>query len=330
MQLITPEEIIALAYSPDDPLDPRHIRLTRIEAAQLRYIRPTFGESMYHSMQMGHCDPFVSDYLKPALAHFIRHELIVELAVRASDHGVVRPSGEESRQTTASTRSDNATRNDTATQELLRSVSSKKQTADTTNRTTTDKTSATTDSEENSMRSGKDQRTITATDTDRTTSSGGSTEQTDDALSILLVEQESSENRTLSKNNKDDTIITQEDAKSVSRADTTDGTQEMTGSGSGTVTQTDEQTDQTNRESTQTSTGNSENSGTGNTTRTIRQAATIEEWQLLSRQALRDAHIFLRYAVEYVETHRDQFPEYAPMSGPGSCNARRCIGGIIL
>ena len=330
MQLIIPDEVLSLAFSPDDPIDPAHVRSARIEAAQLRYIRPAFGDSMYHNMEMERYDPFVSQYIKPALAHYVRYELIAELAVRASDRGVVRPSSEESRQNTTATKSDTTSRTDSSTSEQLRMTTGEKKSAGTTGRKTTDKSTLGVVSDDVFMREGSDQRTVSVTDTNRTTQLVTSSEQNDTTASMTVLEKNVTDQLNGTKSTRDDTIAKQEDARNINRTDTKSGTVDVTGTDSSTVTDTGEQNDMTTTSGTASSTGKSENSGSGTVTRSTLRAATAEEWQLLSRQALRDARTFLRYAVEYVESHRGEFPDYAPASGLGSSSARRCIGGIIL
>lgn len=330
MQLIQPEEVLGYAFSPDDPIAPSHVRPSRIEAAQLRYIRPAFGNAMYRNMQMERYDDFVSGYIKPALAHYVRYEMIGELAVRASDHGVVRPSSEESVQTTSATKNDKTDRTDAIRAELNRLTASEKSTSGTTGRKTVSQSTDTETSDETNLRQGKDQRTVTVTDSDRTTSQDTVSEQIDASISVTVTEKNGTNQSTVNKKTLDDTIVSQEDAKNVSRTDTSKGTQEVTGTDSGTAADSSELNDVTTKDVTVAETARSENTGTGSTTRTTLKAATAEEWQLLSRQALRDARTFLRYAVEYVEAHRTDFPEYDPASGLGASAARRCIGGIIL
>lgn len=332
MQLINSDEVLGLAFTPDDPIDPACVREARIEAAQLRYIRPTFGDAMYQSMRMERYDLFVSQYIKPALAHFVRYELIGELAVRAGSRGVVRPSTEESSQTTSATRSDTGNRTESSTQELVRVANGQKTTSGTTGRKTTTRSTDTVASDETVVREGKDQRTVTVADTSRTTVQNSTSEQTETAAptSITLLEKNGTDQVSATKNTQDDTASNQEEARNTTRTDTTDGTQEVAGTESSTATNADEQNDLTTRKATVGTTGTTENSGHGDTTRTTLRAATSEEWQLLSRQALRDARTFLRYAVEYVEANRELFPDYAPTSGLGSAASRRCIGGIIL
>ena len=330
MQLIQPEEVLGLAFSPDDQIDPVHLRHARIEAAQLRYIRPAFGPAMYHSMRMEKFEPFVSTYIKPALAHYIRYELIGELAVRASDRGVVRPSTEESAQTTTATKNDGQDRTDTVRIELNRLTASEKTTSGTTSRKTTNQSASTQTSDESHLRKGKDQRTVTVTDSDNTTSQGSVTEQVDPSISVTVTEKSATEQSTVNKKTTDDTTVSQEDGTNVSRTESGNGTQEVTGTDTGSAKDSSELSDVTTRNVTTATTGRSENTGTRSTTRTTLRAATPQEWQLLSRQALRDARTFLRYAVEYVEAHREEFPDYAPASGLGASTPRRCIGGIIL
>lgn len=330
MQLIQPEEVLGYAFSPDDPIAPSHVRPSRIEAAQLRYIRPAFGDAMYRKMLLERYDEFVSGYIKPALAHYVRYELIGELAVRASDHGVVRPSSEESVQTTSATKNDKSDRTDATRAELNRLTASEKSTSGTTGRKTTSQSTDTETSDETNLRQGKDQRTVTVTDSDRTTSQDTVSEQIDASISVTVTEKNATNQSTVNKKTLDDTIVSQENAKNVSRTDTSKGTQEVTGTDSGTAADSSELNDVTTKDVTVAATARSENTGMGSTTRTTLKAATAEEWQLLSRQALRDARTFLRYAVEYVEAHREEFPDYDPASGLGASAARRCIGGIIL
>lgn len=330
MQLIIPDEVLSLAFSADDPIEPAHVRPARIEAAQLRYIRPAFGDGMYRSMEQERYDTFVDQYIKPALAHFVRYELIAELAVRAGDSGVVRPSSEESRQSTTATKSDTTNRTDNSTTEQLRMTTGEKKTAGTTSRKTTDKSTLGVVSDDVFLREGSDQRTVSVTDTSRTTQLVTSSEQNDTVASMTILEKNVTDQLNGTKSTRDDTIVKQEDARNINRTDTKSATIDVTGTDSSTVTSTGEQNDMATKSGTVASTGKSENSGTGTTSRSTLRAATAEEWQLLSRQALRDARTFLRYAVEYVEANRSQFPDYAPSSGLGSSSARRCIGGIIL
>lgn len=330
MQLITPEEVLGLAFSADDAIDPAHVRAARIEAAQLRYIRPAFGAEMYRKMILEQYGSFVSGYIKPALAHYVRYEMIGELAVRASDRGVVRPASEERLQTTASTQSGEQKRTDTTKQESSRLQSSEKSTSGTTGRTTTGQSTVKRVSEETSLAEGSDQRTITVTDSEKTTMQSSVTDQTDTSIAMTLTEKKETDQTNGTKETLDTTSHKQEETKQGTRTDTTSDTQEVNGTETGTAKTDLEQTDTAMKTAAVSTTSQNENSGTGTTTRTSLGAATPEEWQLLSRQALRDARTFLRYAVEYVEAHRELFPEYAPASGLGASAARRCIGGIIL
>ena len=330
MQLITPEEVLGLAFSPDDAIEAAHIRAYRIEAAQLRYIRPAFGEAMYRKMILEQYDSFVSGYIRPALAHYVRYELIGELAVRVSDRGAVRPSAEESEQTTSATRSDQQDRTDTSRQELSRMQVADKTASDTTRRTTTSHSSSEQNSDESLLREEKEQRTTVISDTDRTTSESDKTEQSDTELSIIAIEESVVDQSDGTRKTTDDTTASEEEAGASTRSETSESTSEVSGNDTASTKTTSEQNDVTTREVTARSTGQTANNGTGTTMRRTFGAATTGEWQLLARQALRDARTFLRYAVEYVESHRDEFPEYAPLPGFGASCSRRCIGGIVM
>lgn len=330
MQLITPEEILSLAFSPDDRIDPAHIRAARIEAAQLRYIRPAFGSAMYRKMILEQYGSFVSGYIKPALAHFVRYELIGELAVRASDRGLVRPSSSESTQTTSATRNDQQDRKETLQQESIRNRTDDKTTSESSESQTTDQSTTKQTTTNESLRSGSDQRTTTLIDTDKTTVQSNSSQQADTSIATTVSEKKETRQTNGTKETTDELTQSVETSEQGSRTDTVSGTRKVLGEESGSVKTETEQEDLTTKNATLTSKTTSENNGTGTTSEFSLSAATAEEWQLLSRQALRDARTFLRYAVEHVETNRAQFPEYDPASGLGSSSTRRCIGGIIL
>lgn len=332
MQLIDPIEVVGLAFAADDPIDPANVREMRIEAAQLRYIRPAFGEAMYQSMREEHYRSFVYTFIKPALAHFVRYELIVELAVRSADRGVVRPSVEETQQTSSATRNDTGSRQDDSTAETVRALSQTRENTETDTKKETGKKTDSVETESVSVREDTEKETIDVSGTDQTTTQNSVTKQgeTSDTEEVSVTEESGSEKETTTRKTTDQTTLGREESASTSRTGTTTDTEDTTRTVSGSSSRTDEQTDVETKNVKVATTSCSENSGSGTTTRSGYRAATAEEWQLLSRQALRDARTFLRYAVEYVEGHPDEFPDYAPMSGLGASGVRRCIGGIIL
>ncbi|WP_294600984.1 hypothetical protein [uncultured Rikenella sp.] len=332
MQLIHPEEVVGLAFAADDPIDPDNVREMRIEAAQLRYIRPTFGDAMYESMRRERYPEFVYTFIKPALAHFVRYELIVELAVRSSGRGVGRPSVEETTQTSSATRNDIGSRKEDVNSERDRASSQVRETADTETRKVTDKKNDTTTTEAARAQEETVQKSSDVSATDQTTDQSSVTKQGETSATeeVAVTEETGSKKLTTTRKTTDTTTTGSEESTNTVRTAVANDTQDTTRTLSGSGTTTDEQTDVEIRNAQVATTARSENEGSGTTNRSGFRAATAEEWQLLSRQALRDARTFLRYAVEHVEEHPEDFPDYAPKSGLGSVGVRRCIGGIIL
>ncbi|MDE5944197.1 MAG: hypothetical protein K2G93_01245 [Rikenella sp.] len=328
MQLISQDEVLSLAFSGDDAIDTSHVRAARIEAAQLRYIRPAFGNAMYREMILEQYRDFVSGYIKPALAHFVRYELIGELAVRASDRGVVRPSFAESEQSETSIRNDREDRKDTSRSESSRQSSGTKSSTETTSRQTSDQSTSKRTEDEQRTEQVDDQQTLTQTSTDKQTVQSTSTTQGDTSGS--LTEKKETDQTNGTKETLTQTLRSEEESTQSLRTDTASGTQKVDGEVIGSVETEEQQADLATKNATVSTTLAREDTDTSRSTRLSLGAATAEEWQLLSRQALRDARTFLRYAVEYVEANRNRFPNYDPASGLAASGDRRCIGGIIL
>lgn len=98
MNLINPREVISHAFSTRDSVSESSIRAAKITVAQERYIRPAFGDQMFDRMVTGEHSAYVNTYIKPALAHFVRYELIGELALQVGDQGIHLPTSENSDQ----------------------------------------------------------------------------------------------------------------------------------------------------------------------------------------------------------------------------------------
>lgn len=100
--LITPDEVLDIAFSvrPDDR--PGRIDETRILIAQERFLRPVFRH-LYPALEREALNGFVDRYIKPPLAFFVRYLLIDEMAVRLTDQGVFVDAYEEKRTENTST-----------------------------------------------------------------------------------------------------------------------------------------------------------------------------------------------------------------------------------
>jgi len=85
--LITPEEILELAFSPVDQIDPQVLTHSRIEAARLKFLVPVFGElcSLLGTERFAY---LLNGFVKPALAFFVKYAILQELAVRIGNDGI--------------------------------------------------------------------------------------------------------------------------------------------------------------------------------------------------------------------------------------------------
>lgn len=334
-QLIRPEEVISLAFSLDDPISPNLVRHGRIEIAQLRYIRPAFGNGMYQKMRAGDYDQFVTDYIRPALAHYVRYGVIGELAVRVGEYGVVRPSSEQSVQMSSATKNDQQSRTDELDENVNRLEAKVKDVQDETTSTSLSSSKVTRNTDNVSISATIDQHIVGTVGTGRVSADKSFAEQKYAPNEASIAEVVSEELSTEVSNATEETIENveknYEDSSNVRYSETSDDTKNNGDVNVISATDTSETISLITKNGSGTSTIKSENSGVGNTDKTRFDAATNEEWRGLAHQAFRDARDLLRHAVEYVEANVDQFPEYAPLSGLGEGMAhRRCIGGIVL
>lgn len=89
MLLITPFQVVEQAFSPMDHISPSAIRISKIDIAQERFLRPVVGDDLFGRFEEGDYPDFVNQYIQPSLAHFIRYSIIEELSVQISDNGAV-------------------------------------------------------------------------------------------------------------------------------------------------------------------------------------------------------------------------------------------------
>lgn len=97
-QLITPAEVIAIAFGSTNALREESIPAVTILAAQQRLVRPVVGERLYEMFTAEEpeepCRTFVEAYLKAPLALYVASLVLPQLAVQVGSAGVVRFSGE--------------------------------------------------------------------------------------------------------------------------------------------------------------------------------------------------------------------------------------------
>lgn len=92
--LITPEQVIAIAFSESEHILTSTISPADIAAATDRYILPIMGQSFINSMLAGRYAEVLSDYVAPALAFGVRVIVQPTINVRTADVGLVAPTGE--------------------------------------------------------------------------------------------------------------------------------------------------------------------------------------------------------------------------------------------
>lgn len=84
--LITAQEVIDLAFAENSNMMAESISDTAIRIAEIKYIRPAFGV-MYPLLADKYAD-FANDYVKPALAYFVKCEIVSSIAIDMSNSGV--------------------------------------------------------------------------------------------------------------------------------------------------------------------------------------------------------------------------------------------------
>lgn len=84
--LVTPEQVIDLAFATNEKITPGSIKETKIDAAQEKYIRPVLGR-LYETLLAGKYPELLGEYIKPALAYYVRYSVIPDLALKLNDKG---------------------------------------------------------------------------------------------------------------------------------------------------------------------------------------------------------------------------------------------------
>ncbi len=97
MLLISAAEVKELAFMVRETIEEGSIRPIKIDIAQEQYIRPRLGERLFDRVLSGEYSDFVSSYLKPALAHYVRASIIDELSIQITDSGVIVYQGAETK-----------------------------------------------------------------------------------------------------------------------------------------------------------------------------------------------------------------------------------------
>lgn len=95
--LVTPSEVIAIAFGATNTLEESAVPQHAILAAQECFLLPVLGEELHNSLSQSQVEPtlatFAEEYLKEPLALFVAARLLPTLAVKVGTAGVVRLAG---------------------------------------------------------------------------------------------------------------------------------------------------------------------------------------------------------------------------------------------
>lgn len=84
--LLSPEQVIDFAFAANDKITSGSIKESKIDAAQEKYIRPVLGK-LYDALVEGNYPELLEEYIRPALAYYVRYTVIPDLALKLNDKG---------------------------------------------------------------------------------------------------------------------------------------------------------------------------------------------------------------------------------------------------
>lgn len=99
MLLINPAEVIKYAFNSREMISPELIRETKIDISQEVFVRPRIGDELFDKITGGEHKKLTDEFIKPALAYYIRYIVIEELAVKLGDDGAIVYAGGEVKET---------------------------------------------------------------------------------------------------------------------------------------------------------------------------------------------------------------------------------------
>lgn len=86
--LITPAEVLEIAFPATEQFREELIRPSIIEAAQLQHLKPIFG-NLYDQLNESRYAEFITDYLKAPLAYYVRCMVIDEMCAVLGTTGIL-------------------------------------------------------------------------------------------------------------------------------------------------------------------------------------------------------------------------------------------------
>lgn len=115
MNIITQQEVILLAFSNREDVSSVNIRPSSINIAQERYLASRLGYKLFDkicSNRLGDLYELTENYIKPALAHYVKYMLIDELLIQIDNRGCINFTGSNS----LNTKNDSGTMQDTTSE----------------------------------------------------------------------------------------------------------------------------------------------------------------------------------------------------------------------
>ena len=102
-QLITANEVISKAFIHSN-IDPSLIKAEFVEVCQVENIEPILGKDLYNEIVTqnnsntlsANNQTLLNSYIKPALAFFVARDILLHLAIRVTNKGVMINNGTES------------------------------------------------------------------------------------------------------------------------------------------------------------------------------------------------------------------------------------------
>ena len=87
-RLITPAEVLELAFPSNQYLPEEMILPAKIDTAQYRFLKPAFG-NLYPCLAEERYETFLGQFVKPALAYYVRYLIIDDLSALPGTSGVL-------------------------------------------------------------------------------------------------------------------------------------------------------------------------------------------------------------------------------------------------
>ncbi|MEG1665241.1 MAG: hypothetical protein RR066_08295 [Mucinivorans sp.] len=291
MLLITPQEVIAMAFTPREKISPTTINPIKIDLTQEHFLLPRLGSRLFGKLSSTLApDHFTQEYLKPALAFYVRYAIMGDMVATVDDHGVMLFSSNRQSEESAGKTAQKGSQQQSSTATASSS----------------DKTTQTKAATQEQTTSGSS--TNHATDNKTTTT----TNKSDGSVDGSLIESMGSGSGSLSRTTTDHKIISETLTSAI----------ESVSSGNDSAQNSTSTQDKSTMGSDKVVADNRTNTQNGSTTNeALRQqnaqselqslrVASMAEIQTLRSRALYDANILMHKAIRYLESNTVLYPEY--------------------